>query len=347
MRLLLILLLFPFIAPSKELINAVALKNGGRILVSAPSYKISSPHTAKIDHYSVQALTDESPIMWCSKSFSAFPLTFVYELSEEYNLEKITFNNICEKYAGICAKDVLIEVSSVSSTNGFQKAGEYTLTENALNTFTVNTVNTRWVKLVILSNYGNKEFTELAEFGIWGTFSSPSYGETDIVGVWDSNFDWVSINSNKNGYIYGCYKWSTGDLYAGEVNRRIFTFSWSQKDDGQKGWCRLAINKEGNILFGTWGYGNNYTTFGYWEFKKSSGIPKDCWNDQKVKDLPSTRIDKKAESVKGLNKVYFNFEDIDTQQPLKAELKLEYNGKLLETATASLKGVIEKNLDRT
>ncbi|HEY8401380.1 MAG TPA: discoidin domain-containing protein, partial [Cytophagaceae bacterium] len=337
MRLTILFLLVPLISFSQELINAVAMKNGGRIITSAPSSRISSPHTAIIDDYSVQALTDESPIMWCSKSFSSFPLTFVYELSEEYLLEKFTFNTICENYKGIAAKNVRVEVSTISATKGFETAGEYTLNANTINTFTLPPVKARWVKLVILSNHGNNEFTELAEFEAWGKFADPSYEEMDIVGLWDSNFDWVSINSNKNGFIYGCYKWAQGDLYAGEVNRRIFTFSWKQRDDGQKGWCRLAINKEGNILFGIWGYDNDYNRFGFWEFTKNSSTPKTCWNDKEVEDQPSTRIDKKpepveevvkTEPVKEINKVYFVFEDKETKKPLPAELKLELNGEI-------------------
>ncbi|MBX9851026.1 MAG: hypothetical protein K2X86_04625, partial [Cytophagaceae bacterium] len=302
--LLTIILLINSLSFSQDrLVNSTALANGCRIIASAPSYYVSNPHTIKIDAWTVQGLLDETAtIGWCSSVYPSFPMNFVFELPEEYIFEKVVFNNKCQKeYAGICAKIVKIEVSVTGPNSGFTDAGSFTLSEYNVSEHAVNKIKGRWVKLSILSNYGNAEYTELMDFQLMGKYADPSYDASNIVGMWDTNFDWVSINSNQNGYIYGCYKWSQGELFSGKVDRRVFKFKWSQKQDGQKGWCTVVINKEGTRLSGIWGYNENYSQFGFWDFKKSSDKPYNCWNSKDMQNIKPDYVLKSDTEKKLLN----------------------------------------------
>jgi hypothetical protein len=286
-NLLFIILIFvPFFSKAQEeQINALALKNGCRILTAPASFYTSNEFASKIEPWTKQALLDEtSNLGWCSAANARAPHRFVFELSEEFVLEKFLFDTQGQKeMRGICAREVQVEVSALGSDKGFINLGFFSLKEYAVSEFKIANVKARWIRLSILSNYGHAQYTQLQEFKALGSFSEENYSAANIVGLWDSNFDWISINSNPNGYIYGCYKWEEGELYSGKITRRNFFFKWSQKGDGLKGWAILTINKEGTRLNGIWGFNENYAQFGFWEFTKNSDKPNVCDNDQQVK----------------------------------------------------------------
>jgi hypothetical protein len=275
-----------FAQPQQEPINALALKNGCRILSAPPSFYTSNEFSSKIDPWTKHALLDESSLLgWSSAANTRFPYRFVFELAEDFLLEKLYFDTQGQKeLKGNCAHEVQVEVSSQGPDKGFSNFGFFTLKEYAVTEFKIKPTKARWVRLSILSNYGNAKYTQLQEFKAFGNFAETNYSASNIVGLWDTNFDWLSINSNQNEYIYGCYKWEEGELYSSLISRRTFHFKWTQKGDGLKGWAILTVNKEGTYLSGIWGFNENYAQFGCWEFKKNSDKPNVCINDQ-VKNM--------------------------------------------------------------
>jgi hypothetical protein len=290
MKILLYLLLIfipLFSKAQQDSINALALKNGCRILVAPPSFYTSNEFSAKVDPWTKQALLDESSALgWCSAANTRFPYRFIFELSEDFVLDRLYFDTQGQKeFRGICAREIQVEVSSQGPDKGFSNAGFFTLKEYAISEFKINLLKARWVRLSILSNYGNGQYTQLQEFKAFGNFAEKNYDAANIVGLWDTNFDWLSINSNVNGYIYGCYKWEEGELHSGIISRRTFNFKWSQKGDGLKGWAVLTINKEGTRLNGIWGFNENHKQFGWWEFKKNSDKPNSCDMDAQMKSI--------------------------------------------------------------
>ncbi len=262
-------------------INALALRNGCRVVKKPATFFTPSAYTAKIEAWSVYGLLDQTETTgWCSGAASKVPYVFVFELSEDFILNKLSFNTFCQKeYKSISAKDIKVEYSVTSAKTGFISAGTYLLEENKINTFDITPVKSRWVKLTILSNYGNPQWTELMEFEAWGDFAVPAIQPQSIVGVWNSNFDWVSFNKSSDGTLYGCYKWANGEVYLKNVTRKTYSFYWKQKDDGQNGWCTIVLNKEGTKMSGIWGFGSDTTKFGYWEFSKIQSVPYSCPND--------------------------------------------------------------------
>ncbi|HXA00982.1 MAG TPA: OmpA family protein [Cytophagaceae bacterium] len=307
-------------------INALALKNGCRILVAPPSFYTSNEFTAKIDAWTKQALLDESGTLgWCSAANIRFPYRFVFELAEDFVLDGLYFDTQGQKeLRGICTHEVQVEVSSEGPDKGFSNLGFFTLKEYAVTEFKINPIKARWIKLSILSNYGNAQYTQLQEFKAFGSFAEKNYDAANIVGLWDTNFEWVSINRNENGYIYGCYKWEEGELYSGTISRRNFNFKWSQKGDGLKGWAILTINKEGTRLNGIWGFNENYNQFGFWEFKKNSGKPNVCDIDAQVKNIrPKFPLSSTSSSNDVKNEqqdLQVRIQDAETGSPLSADI---------------------------
>ncbi|MFN8417093.1 MAG: OmpA family protein [Cytophagaceae bacterium] len=282
-------------------INVMALRNGARIASSTSSYYTSNPTTAKIDNWTVHALLDENADRgWCSAQYKTNGNEFVFELSEHYNLTELIFDNTCQiEYKGICAKNILVSFSSESATGGYKNEQAITLAEYQSNlSFKTQIKNVRWIKLIIKDNYGHPQWTELMEMKAIGVYSNPVFSATNsAVGVWNTNFDWVSIKSNSSGYIYGCYKWAQGEMFSGKVDRNVFTFEWYQIANGQKGWCVLVLNEDGTQMNGIWGYGNNQNVFGFWEFTKKQSTPYPCSNDASVQNKTTITPSKKVEVV--------------------------------------------------
>jgi outer membrane protein OmpA-like peptidoglycan-associated protein len=326
-NLLFVILIFaPFFSKAQqEQINALALKNGCRMLSAPASFYTSNEFTSKIEPWTKQALLDEtSNLGWCSAASARAPHRFVFELSEEFVLEKFLFDTQGQKeMRGICAREVQVEVSAVGPDKGFLNLGFFSLKEYAVSEFKIANIKARWIRLSILSNYGHAQYTQLQEFKALGSFSEKNYSAANIVGLWNSNFDWISINSNQNGYIYGCYKWEEGELYSGKVTRRNFFFKWSQKGDGLKGWAILTINKEGTRLNGIWGFNENYTQFGFWEFTKQSDVTNACDNDEQVKSIKSEfslSSGTQQIQVKTEAELTVKILDADIDQPLNADV---------------------------
>jgi len=284
---------FTYAAP----INSIALKNGCRIVQKPSTFFTPTAFSAKIDAWSVYGLQDESEKTgWCSGAASKVPYVFVFELSEDFSIKKLVFNTRCQKeYKLISAKDIKVEYSTTSAKTGFVSPGTYALKQDTINSFEFVPVKARWVKLTILSNHGNPQWTELMEFEAWGDFVNPAAVTPPIIGVWNSDFDWVSINKAPDGLIYGCYKWANGEVYLKNQNRKQFSFNWTQKDDGQHGWCVLTMNKEGTKMSGIWGINNDTTTFGHWEFTRIQSTPYKCGNDLTAskKILEPAKVDPK------------------------------------------------------
>lgn len=98
----------------------------------------------------------------------SLPQTFVIELPSEFAISRFSFDNATQeaKYLGISAKDIQIFVSLEAEDLGYQEVGTFTLRKGEIaQGFKLSSpVRARWIKLKILSNHGNADYTELMEF---------------------------------------------------------------------------------------------------------------------------------------------------------------------------------------
>ncbi len=326
-------------------INALALKNGCSIIQKPSTFFTPTPYAAKINDWSVFGLLDQNAATgWCSGATSKVPYIFVFELSEDFLISNFSFNTFCQKeYKNISAKDIKVEYSNTSAKTGFLPAASYLLEENKYNSFDITPVKARWIKLTILSNYGNLQWTELMEFEAWGTFVTPAITATSITGVWKTNFDWVSFNKATNGTVYGCYKWKNGEIYLTQVSRKTYTFTWKQTEDEKlSGWCLLVLNKEGTKMNGIWGYGTDTTTFGYWEFSKLQSTPYACSNDA----IAST-VTVKKEPVKTEPKLNVMIEIIDKNSTKPIDGHIDIYSQATSVSVISKEGLYSTDISLT
>lgn len=260
-------------AQEKNLINAAGLMSGSYMYKTPPSYTPTNLMSGDIQNYSPEALFDQSAKMWCSKQYSKFPFVFVSELTEVFVLEKLFFNNYTERsYKGISAKEVLVEVSTTSPENDFQMVGKYTLNENQIHEFKIPPTDARWIKISILSNYGNSEYTELAEFEAYGTAKYPTIKPIQLNGKWQTNWGWVNFEQSGSS-VSGNYEYNKGIISYGGLSRNKLTYKWIEKKINREGWTLLFMNQEGTRLTGVWCYDNDWSKYGFWIMDRANGIP--------------------------------------------------------------------------
>lgn len=264
------LLFFCFSLSFSQGTNIISLRNGSGFVKTPPSYV---ENTERVLHapYSPGALFDDTSYPWCSKENASFPMTFVMELVEEYTINELRFDNHCENYAGIEANQVEVYFSTTSPNSAFAKAGTYVIPAGKTTSFKVNG-NARWIKLVILSNHGMSNYTELGEFMAFGEPAQKTASGINIDGTWKTNWQNVYLTQSGNTFT-GHYTYSNikGTITNGTINRNTLEFDW---DEGKlKGTALLYMNAEGNRISGYWQNENNINDFGLWTMYRTLAKP--------------------------------------------------------------------------
>ncbi|MDR1678614.1 MAG: OmpA family protein [Prevotellaceae bacterium] len=301
-------------AQEKQLFNVLSIPNGAYI-VSAPESQFSVEETSnQIGNWTKEAIIDGTSYKgWNSSEEAKFPLVFVFELSEECVIEKFGFNNECEQeYKGICAKNLIVEVSSESADAGYTTVLEPVLEEYAdTKYFDIEPVKARWVRVSILSNYGNKTNTELMEIEALGSYASEEVKAINLTGDWTSTWGTVSIRQN-GASIKGCYSFRNGKISNAGFDRRIVSFKWDEtRKDGktESGQAVLVVNEDGSRLNGIWSFGDNLKKYGIWTFKRKAGVdvPTQCYQVDSAA-LESDRLRRELELNGKLTMYGINFE---------------------------------------
>lgn len=286
---------------SGQSVNAIGLRQGAKIISSPLSY-VDSGERNTLAKYSPGALFDDTYNVWCSKN-AQFPLVFVCELTEEFVINELRFNNKCENYAGIEAKDVKVEFSTTSSTKGFELIDQFTLKKGTTNDFQVKDVRARWVRLTLFSNYGHEKWVELAEFEVIGKQSQTLQQDIDISGPWKTNWQNISFKQNEKKFS-GSYAYDNvnGTVSNGIISRNMVYFKW--KEGSLEGTATLYMNAEGDRLSGLWINKNKSTDFGLWTMTRNDPVQIKYDNIQNSGNIES--LDFNGKEVKIGEKVILN-----------------------------------------
>jgi len=110
--------------------------------------------------------------VWCTEQGAPFPHWAVIELPKKTWLTTLIFNNIIPDeeggWEGISAKDVRLEVSTTSAEQGFQTVAGFRLERSKNNQLVhIEPTEARWIKIVLTSNWGHEEYTELGTLGVF------------------------------------------------------------------------------------------------------------------------------------------------------------------------------------
>jgi hypothetical protein len=118
--LLLLSIVLSNITKTQTTFNVLSLGNGAYIVQSPKSHATVPETSNDIVKWTKEAMIDGTTEKgWSTAENIAFPLEFIFELSEECVIDKFGFNTECEPYKGISAKDLKIEISTTSSSMDF------------------------------------------------------------------------------------------------------------------------------------------------------------------------------------------------------------------------------------
>ena len=256
-----------------EAVNAAALQSGSYMRSTPPSYVSTNLMVGDVQNFAPEALFDLSPKMWCSAENARFPHVFELELTEVFVLDELVFDNRCENYAGISTKQVRVEVATdASRTPTYTEVGVFDLEAQELNSFSIDPVEARTIRLSILSNHGNSGYTELAEFKAIGTPRTPDIALIDVDGTWSTN--WGDVFFDQSGSsVSGSYEYNDGVIRYGGIERNRVSFKWVERNTNGAGWTLLFMNEDGTRMTGVWCHGDDWSSYGFWIMDRPNGVP--------------------------------------------------------------------------
>ncbi len=196
---------------------------------------------------------------WGSAKGAAFPHEFVFELAQPYALSEWMVDSKAvqeDTYPGIAARKVQLSLSMESRNKGFKPVATIELAKggDSKSVKLPEKTTARWLKISVLSNWGNPHSTQFMETAIQGVPIGlvPKVDFTGIFGTADGPIRF----QQKGDAILGCYDYQQGQL-TGRVKGSVATLQWRQEENKSSGTALVVLGKGGQSLGGEW-----YTTDG-------------------------------------------------------------------------------------
>ena len=176
-------------------------------------------------------MLDEDPATgWCSDT-GTFNEPTTIELASRSTIKSVAFDTAKDEWEGRVPKQVLLEVSDTSATDGFKPIADVTLSgkQQDNETFPIATpAPGRWLRVTVKSmNSGNiGQIMELRAFGdrleqtpvpnVTGTYKSIDVGEIHL--------------KQEGATVTGCYDHGVAPLVGG-LDGRLLKFEWNAEND--------------------------------------------------------------------------------------------------------------------
>lgn len=217
-------------------------------------------------------IMDENPETgWCCPSGKILNNVLVIELAEKSVFDRLEFDTGYVDGKGRGAKDIIVELSDDSPTEGFTKIASVSLVDQEdKQSFPVTVDKSgKWLRLTIQNNHGSSEYTELMDFRAFGKQLTKT-PLPDVSGTYETNYNDFHLRQQGTS-VTGCYEWDQG-LLNGGIEGRIMKFTW--RETGQKGPAVMIFTSDGEKFFGLWWYeGAEDSQGGIWNgIKKSQDV---------------------------------------------------------------------------
>ena len=234
--------------------------DGAIVIEKSPAYS---------DDWSNFQMLDGNPKTgWCCPDGKISGNVIVIELAEKSVVERVEFDTAHADGAGRGAKDIIIELSEEGAKEGFTEIVRVTLVDREDNqSFPVtNDKEGKWLRLTVLDNHGDNQYTELMDFRAYGKQLTKTT-ITDVSGTYATNYNDFHLRQEGTS-VTGCYEWDQGILNGG-IEGRIMKFTWIET--GQKGPAVMVFTSDGQKFYGLWWYeGKEDGPGGIWDGEKIS-----------------------------------------------------------------------------
>jgi len=254
---------------------------------------------------------------WATPKGVVTPQTIVIGLPERTQLDRLVFDTSGIDGDGRGAKDIAVEMSDTSASEGFRSIADVSLADKADGqTFPVSAqVPGRFLRLTVKNNHGSPEYTELLDVRGYGKQLTQT-PFPDASGTYESDYGNFHLKQEGTS-VTGCFE-HAGGLLNGGIEGRVMKFTWRQNNPSS-GPALMVFSPDGKEMFGLWWTdGQTDQPGGIWDGKKISTDVGSCPNwtgksgaaEQMTKDLEDS----------GRTRVYgINF-DLDSDT-IRAESK--------------------------
>ncbi len=287
-------------------INLLAFANGALVERVTSNYGSS---------WEAAWLTDENPASgWATRKGDRLPVEIVFSLPERSELTRLEFDTAQTESADRSAREVDILVSDQSATTGFVPFASVDLVpqQDGQRFEAPRPITGRWVKLVVKSNHGSDEYTEIMDVRAIGTQLSHTV-LPDVSGTYASE-PYGAVHLRQEGaQLTGCYETKQG-LLQGGIEGQLMRLRWHENDDGT-GPVVMVLARDGASFRGFWANDNNPQWTLGWDLRRVATTVGTCphWNPQAASANPVTAGLKES----GRIRLYgINFDtDKDTLRP--------------------------------
>lgn len=204
---------------------------------------------------------------WCSTRKLPYPNTFIIELPNSVAIKSFYIDNTNAQesgYPGISARRFKLYVSNQSANDGFELVYEGEASMGERKGFTMERmVPGQWLKLEVLSNWGNPDYTEIMELEAYGEPVNAVTASKPVGGVYETNYGIMWLRQ-KGVEVEGCYDWDDGRL-AGTTDGRVIRFQWVESGP-QTGTAIMVLTSDRSFLNGLWYENSRYQ--GLWHGKR-------------------------------------------------------------------------------
>lgn len=209
--------------------------------------------TTEYDAWPALALLDGDPHTgWASRRGHVTGNEIVIELPHEFLIESVAFDNTRAQendFPGVSARDIEIWLSTEGAERGFEMVVEVRATQGGREHFPLPLRSTaRWIKLVVTSNWGSEEFTELMEVAAYGTPVGEVPPPQPVSGTYLTNFGPLYLEQSADR-VRGCYDDGTA-MISGLFDGRVMRMHW--REGGAAGSALLTVSAGGGFINGLW-----------------------------------------------------------------------------------------------
>ena len=258
----------PVATPAADAQSIVSFASGALLVKSPAAYG---------GGWEARNIIDEYPDTgWASPQNDVTPKTFVIELPEKTQLDRLEFDIAHADGQKRGAKDITVEMSDQSADAGFQKIADVSLADAAdRQSFPVAAqVPGRWIRLTVKNSQGAPDYLELMDFRGYGKQLTTT-PFADASGTYQTDYGLFHLKQEGTA-VTGCYE-HNGGLLTGGIEKRVMKFTW--REDGgpdDVGPALMVFSSDGKQLFGLWGNKGAEKLTNVWDGRKVSNDVGSC-----------------------------------------------------------------------
>lgn len=314
--------------------NLVALASG-----ALPVQLAAAPEQGASAYY----MFDEDPQTgWASQDNKPYEPTVV-ELPDRSIIHSVEFDEARIEYDGRLPREVVVEMSDKSATDGFQQIADVSFTEQKDGlAFPVSAqVPGRWVRVKV-KQASSANISQIMEFRAFGErlTHNPS---PNVTGTYETNNGKFHLKQQGTS-ITGCYDHGTEALIGG-LEGRIVKFKYAVGENGS-GPALVVISDDGHLFGGWWRTdgASEHPTLDPIEGKRTSSDPATAECPQT--SSPEQQMASELKSKGRLRLYGINFDSDSDVIRSESKPTLDQVAAMLE-ANGDLKLVIEGHTDST